>query len=61
MQNSALGVSLAMSFFSPISAVPAAIFSVWHNISGPTLASFWSNKKSSSKVDTNGTSNELTD
>lgn len=45
MQNSALGVSLAMSFFSPVSAIPAAIFSVWHNISGPTLASFWSNRK----------------
>lgn len=44
MQNSALGVSLAMSFFSPVSAIPAAIFSVWHNISGPTLASFWSNR-----------------
>ncbi|KOF57375.1 MULTISPECIES: bile acid:sodium symporter family protein [Clostridium] len=45
MQNSALGVSLAMSFFSPLSAIPAAIFSVWHNISGPTLASFWANKQ----------------
>lgn len=50
MQNSALGVSMAMSFFSPLSAVPAAIFSVWHNISGPTLASFWANKKSSAEL-----------
>lgn len=45
MQNSALGVSLAMSFFSPAAAIPAAIFSVWHNISGPSLATFWSNKQ----------------
>lgn len=44
MQNSALGVSLAMSFFSPAAAIPAAIFSVWHNISGPTLATIWSNR-----------------
>lgn len=44
MQNSALGVSLAMNFFSPVSAIPAAIFSVWHNISGPTLASYWASK-----------------
>lgn len=42
MQNSALGVTLAMSFFSPAAAIPAALFSVWHNISGPTLATFWS-------------------
>lgn len=45
MQNSALGVTLAMSFFSPAAAIPAAIFSVWHNISGPTLATFWSRKE----------------
>lgn len=45
MQNSALGVTLAMSFFSPAAAIPAALFSVWHNISGPTLATFWSRKE----------------
>lgn len=51
MQNSALGVSLAMSFFSPAAAIPAAIFSVWHNISGPTLASFWSTRAPKGKKD----------
>ena len=45
MQNSALGVTLAMSFFSPAAAIPAAIFSVWHNISGSTLATFWSSRE----------------
>jgi bile acid:Na+ symporter, BASS family len=50
MQNSGLGVALAAVHFamSPITAVPSAIFSLWHNISGATLASFWaakSNKK----------------
>jgi BASS family bile acid:Na+ symporter len=45
MQNSGLGVTLAMSFFSPAAAIPAAIFSVWHNISGSALAAFWSSKE----------------
>ena len=42
MQNSGLAAGLARTHFSPEAAVPAAIFSVWHNISGSTLASFWS-------------------
>ncbi|GAA4726974.1 bile acid:sodium symporter [Brevibacillus fulvus] len=44
MQNSGLGVSLAQHHFaaSPITAVPSAIFSVWHNISGPILATIYS-------------------
>lgn len=46
MQNSGLGVALAAVHFalSPITAVPSAIFSLWHNISGATLASYWANK-----------------
>lgn len=43
MQNSALGVALAMAHFNPLSAVPSAIFSVWHNISGPILATIFAN------------------
>ncbi len=38
MQNSGLGVALATAHFSPLAAVPSAIFSVWHNISGPIIA-----------------------
>lgn len=38
MQNSGLGASLAAVHFSPLAAVPSAIFSVWHNISGPIIA-----------------------
>lgn len=38
MQNSGLGAALATAHFSPLAAVPSAIFSVWHNISGPILA-----------------------
>ena len=40
MQNSGLGVALAKLHFAalPVVAVPSAIFSVWHNISGALLA-----------------------
>ncbi|MEK5753436.1 bile acid:sodium symporter family protein [Acinetobacter variabilis] len=46
MQNSGLGVALAATHFaaSPITAVPSAIFSLWHNISGPALATYWAAK-----------------
>ena len=42
MQNSGLGVVLADRFFSAMAALPGAIFSVWHNISGALLAAVWS-------------------
>ena len=41
MQNSGLGAALAAAHFSPLAAVPSAIFSVWHNISGALLASWF--------------------
>jgi BASS family bile acid:Na+ symporter len=41
MQNSGLGATLALAHFAPIAAVPSALFSVWHNISGPILATWW--------------------
>lgn len=46
MQNSGLGVALAAVHFaaSPVTAVPSAIFSLWHNISGPALATYWASK-----------------
>lgn len=44
MQNSGLGATLAAAHFSPLAAVPSAIFSVWHNISGSLLATWWSKK-----------------
>lgn len=40
MQNSGLAASLGLAHFSPIAAVPGAIFSVWHNISGPIVANW---------------------
>jgi BASS family bile acid:Na+ symporter len=42
MQNSGLGAALANAHFSPLAAVPSAIFSVWHNISGALIANYFS-------------------
>ncbi len=47
MQNSGLGVALATQFFSATAALPGALFSVWHNISGSLLASVWGRKRAS--------------
>lgn len=38
MQNSGLAASLATTHMSPLAALPAAVFSVWHNMSGAILA-----------------------
>lgn len=42
MQNSGLAVALAIKHFSAAAALPGAVFSIWHNISGSLLAGFWS-------------------
>lgn len=44
MQNSGLGVALALKYFGAAAALPGAIFSVWHNLSGSVLASYWAGK-----------------
>ncbi len=41
MQNSGLAASLGATFFQPLAALPGAIFSLWHNLSGLSLASWW--------------------
>lgn len=41
MQNSGLAVALAMKYFAPLAALPGALFSIWHNLSGSLLASLW--------------------
>jgi len=41
MQNSGLAVTLANLHFSALAALPAAVSSVWHNISGSVLAWWW--------------------
>ena len=42
MQNSGLAVVLATQYFTPIAALPGTFFSIWHNITGSILASWWS-------------------
>ncbi|MEC0177514.1 bile acid:sodium symporter family protein [Paenibacillus favisporus] len=44
MQNSGLGATLAAAHFNPVAAVPSAIFSVWHNISGSLLATWFARR-----------------
>nr|WP_297459508.1 bile acid:sodium symporter family protein [uncultured Halomonas sp.] len=41
MQNSGLAVALANQFFTTTAALPGALFSVWHNVSGSLLAGYW--------------------
>ena len=41
MQNSGLAVALALNNFAAIAALPGAVFSIWHNISGSILATWW--------------------
>jgi bile acid:Na+ symporter, BASS family len=41
MQNSGLGTALAVKYFGAIAALPGALFSVWHNVSGAILAQYW--------------------
>lgn len=46
MQNSGLACSLAATHFAfyPMAAIPGAIFSVWHNISGAIVARIFARK-----------------
>lgn len=44
MQNSGLSVALALKYFAAASALPGALFSVWHNLSGALFASYWANE-----------------
>ncbi|MCL6424419.1 bile acid:sodium symporter family protein [Brachybacterium sp. JHP9] len=41
MQNSGLAAGLAASYFSPAAALPGAVFSIWHNLSGAVLAMYY--------------------
>jgi BASS family bile acid:Na+ symporter len=41
MQNSGLAAALGKLYFTPLAALPGALFSVWHNLSGSMLAGFW--------------------
>ncbi len=45
MQNSGLAVALADKYFSVVTALPGAFFSIWHNVSGSFLAWYWSRNR----------------
>jgi len=47
MQNSGLAVSLAMTHFGAAAAIPGALFSMWHNISGSIAANILAQKSNS--------------
>jgi len=44
MQNSGLAAALAVLYFDPAAAIPGAIFSVWHNISGSLVANYFARR-----------------
>jgi len=44
MQNSGLSVALSIKYFTATAALPGALFSIWHNISGSFAASYWTKK-----------------
>lgn len=44
MQNSGLVVALAQNYFTALAALPGALFSIWHNITGSILAGYWTRK-----------------
>ena len=51
MQNSGLAATLAAASFSPAAALPAAIFSIWHNLSGAVLAMYYRRSADRHQVD----------
>ena len=52
MQNSGLGVALASVHFAanPMTALPAAIAALWHNVAGPMLATVFQNWRDDEKA-----------
>ncbi|WP_159942047.1 MULTISPECIES: bile acid:sodium symporter family protein [unclassified Nocardiopsis] len=44
MQNSGLAAALATAHFAPLAALPGALFSVWHNLSGALVATYWARR-----------------
>jgi bile acid:Na+ symporter, BASS family len=45
MQNSGLAAALGLKYFSALAALPGAIFSVWHNVSGSLIAGYWAGRR----------------
>ncbi|MDU2063327.1 MAG: bile acid:sodium symporter family protein [Sporomusaceae bacterium] len=45
MENGGLAMALALAHLAPLAFIPAAIFNLVHNVTGPTLASYWREKE----------------
>ncbi len=41
MENGGLAMALALAHLAPLAFIPAAIFNLVHNLTGPVLASYW--------------------
>ncbi|WP_017605477.1 bile acid:sodium symporter family protein [Nocardiopsis alkaliphila] len=54
MQNSGLAASLGATHFEPLAALPGALFSVWHNMSGALVATYWARQAPRNVADTEG-------
>lgn len=50
IEMSGLAVVLAMAHLDPLAAVPGAIFSVWHNLTGGIIAGYWAKRPSVTEV-----------
>ncbi|HHC74085.1 MAG TPA: bile acid:sodium symporter family protein [Thiothrix sp.] len=50
MQNSGLAVALANQYLGAVAALPAALFSIWHNLSGSLVAAWWQRQSTSKKT-----------
>lgn len=51
MQNSGLGLALANQFFNTAVALPSALFSIWHNLSGVFVAKKWASSSNRSQIE----------
>ncbi len=45
MENGGLAMALALAHLAPLAFIPAAIFNLVHNLTGPMLASYWREKE----------------
>ena len=52
MQNSALGVTLASVHFAanPMTALPSAVGALWHNLTGPIVATYFQSREAGEPV-----------
>ncbi|MBC8737469.1 bile acid:sodium symporter family protein [Paraburkholderia sp. UCT31] len=54
MQNSGLAATLGKLYFTPLAALPGALFSVWHNLSGSLLAGVWAGRPATGSTHPDG-------